>query len=493
MPASIVVASAFPPLSPMRGLLAAGFFAAVLGAVPAQAGFCGPYADPHTVLVEAGPGESLPAVVSRASPGTTILLRPGTYKVSSIIQFTKANVTLRSKSGKRADVILDGNMGSTPLDRTRFVNEIVAVRASGAVIADLTIRYAKYHGIHAFPASGTSISSLLVHNVRIYDTGEQIFKVNSNGGSNPGWVDNGILQCSTLEFVDNSVMEPSGSDYYTGGLDVHGGRDWIVRHNVFRNIQRNGRSMEHAVHFWSRSRGTVVENNRFEDNYRAIGFGMKSSLSGTVRSYPDGAGDSPYSDHIDGIIRNNTVWNRKGIKLETGIALWNVSGTEVYHNTVWSGDAPFSSIEYRFPNTRATLRNNLVSQKVMKRDNAVGTLSNNLEYAPSSSFANAAAGDLHLASGTLSAIVDKGAALAAGKAGVDMDEQARTGTPDIGADERMSGLGKVGGSGTEAGNADPSLEGRVPGEGFKRHDPMGRKLPRDPAGAPPSAVPLYSR
>ena len=419
-------------------ILGAGLLAAALGTGSARAGFCGAYQDKHTAFVEARPGESLPSVVGKAASGTTILLHPGTYKVSSIIQFLKPDVTLRSKTGRREDVILDGNLGGTPLDRTRFVSEIVAVRASGVALADLTIRYAKYHAVHVFPAGSAHINGFLMHNVRVYDTGEQLVKVNSSGGSAPGWADYGVLQCSVLEFVDNSVMEPMGGDFYTGGLDVHGGLDWKVRHNVFRNIQRNGRSMEHAVHFWSRSRGTVVENNRFEDNYRAIGFGMKTSLSGPERKYPDGAGTSPYLDHIGGVIRNNTVWNRKGIRLETGIALWNARDAEVYHNTVWSGDAPFSGIEYRFANTRAVIKNNLAGHRILKRDYASATLGSNVESAPASSFRDAPGGDLHLAAGSLPSIVDRGAVLAAGKAGVDMDEQARTGAPDIGADERIA-------------------------------------------------------
>jgi hypothetical protein len=69
-----------------------------------------------------------------------------------------------------------------------------------------------------------------------------------------------------------------------------------------------------------------------------------------------------------------------------------------------------------------------------------------VEYAPASAFRNASGGDLHLAAGSLPSIVDRGAALAAGKAGVDMDEQARTGAPDIGADERIVAAAKEGAS-----------------------------------------------
>jgi hypothetical protein len=209
-----------------------------------------------------------------------------------------------------------------------------------------------------------------------------------------------------------------------------------VRRNLFRNIQRDGRSMQYAVHFWSESAGTLVENNRFEDNYRAIGFGMKVRQEGPDRVLPAEAGNGAYADHLGGVIRNNTIWNRKGIRLETGIALWSAPGAEVYHNTVWTAGESFSSIECRFAATLCAVSNNLASHRILLRNGAKGRLARNLERVPASAFAAAPAGDLHLASGFLPAIVDRAALLETGKAGTDMDGQARAGAPDIGADER---------------------------------------------------------
>jgi hypothetical protein len=412
-------------------LLLAG--AAGLAADPA----CPDFADPHTAVVEAKPGDDLAEVVEMAASGTTILLAAGTYKVPEMIQFTRPDVTLRSKTGKRGDVILDGNNGSGALDPGRFTPEILAVRASNVTLADITVRYARDHAVHVHPPRGASITGFLMHNVRIHDTGQQLVKVNSNGESPPGWADKGTVRCSLLEFVDNSVMEPwDAGGFYTGGIDVHGGQDWRVAHNFFRDIQRDGELMEHAVHFWTKSRGTVVENNRFENVYRAIGFGMKTSASGPTRKYPDGEGDSPYFDHLGGVIRNNVIWNAEGIHLESGIELINVKGAEVYHNTVYSADPPFSGIEYRFPNTTVTVKNNLLGHRLMRRDNASAETAGNYENAPAAAFVDAAKGDLRLAPGGLAALFDKAVKLEAGKAGLDMAGRERDAAPDIGAYER---------------------------------------------------------
>ncbi|MDB5103934.1 MAG: hypothetical protein JWP91_1623 [Fibrobacteres bacterium] len=401
---------------------------------PVRGQTCVVWTDTHTKTVEAKPGDNLGSIVQQAASGTTILLAPGTYKVAATLQFTKDDVTMRSKSGNRGDVILDGNGGGTPLQASNFIGEIVAVSANNVTLADFTIRYAKYHGVHAYPPGAKNITGVRMRNLRIYDCAEQQIKINSNGSTPSYWVDLGILECSLIEFVDNSVMEPLGDGFYTGGMDVHGGQDWIVRGNTFRNIQRNGALMEHAVHFWSKSRGTLIEGNRFENNFRAIGLGMKTEPTAVDRKYADGKGDNPYLDHIGGLIRNNVIWNRKGIHQEVGIELMNVSGAEVYNNTVFGEEKPFSDIEYRWPNTTITVKNNLMGHNLNPRDGAKAVLAGNVENAAAAYFKDPVNGDLHLTAKALLAI-DKGLKLPTGQVDTDMDGRLRDALPDIGAYE----------------------------------------------------------
>jgi hypothetical protein len=397
---------------------------------------CPPYTVERAKSFEIGPEDDLREVLATATKNTVIYLKSGIYRVGGILQIITDSITVRSKTGNRDDVILDGNSGGTSPDRSKFTPEIVAISATDVHLVDISICHAHDHAIHVYPPAEKSISGCLMHNLHVYDCGQQLIKVNANGNeSNPCWADRGILEGSLVEFIDNSMMQDNGDYFYTGGIDVHAGQDWIVRWNHFRNIQRDGKLMEHAVHFWSKSRGTVVENNRFENVYRAIGFGMKTSDTGPmVRSYPDNAGTAPYFDHVGGIIRNNVVFNRGGIHLESGIELSNVNGTEVYHNTVYSVDPPFSSIEYRFPNTRVAIVNNLVSQRIMLRDGATATvIGNNVSGVGAGAFIDAADGDLHLTAGADA--IDRGSALDAGKAGVDIDGEVHGDKPDIGADE----------------------------------------------------------
>ncbi|MBK7894590.1 MAG: hypothetical protein IPJ90_06835 [Anaerolineaceae bacterium] len=113
--------------------------------------------------------------------------------------------------------------------------------------------------------------------------------------------------------------------------------------------------------------------------------------------------------------------------------MWQACGAQIFHNTVVSTQAPFSSIEWRFANTDIELRNNLVSHNLRDRG-GTAVLNNNLQNAPLSLFVNAANGDLHLHSAATAAI-DQATALP--EVTDDVDGQARPfgPAPDLGADE----------------------------------------------------------
>jgi hypothetical protein len=401
---------------------------------PSAAGPIKEFFDPHRKVITVSPKNNLGKTVSSAGPGTTILLKAGIYRISSTLVFRRSDVWIRSESGDRNRVILDGKKPGKRLSRGNCVNEIFAVLAPNICIANLTARYARDHIIHIFPPRRNPIKNIRMHNIHVYDSGQQLIKVNSNGSKPLYWVDDCILENSLLEFKDSSIMQKTGNSFYTGGLDVHGGMNWQIRNNTFNNIQRKGKLMEHAVHMWSKSRGTIVERNRFINCYRAIGFGMKTRANGLVRRYPDQKGDKPYFDHIGGIIRNNFIFNKKGIHLESGIELMNVIDVEVLNNTVVSHDRPFASIEYRWPNTRVAIQNNIVSHNIRARDNARAKLKRNILSANRHLFRNYGKGDLHLSPNRKEAI-DKGTPFSGGKVTVDIDGDRRDRKPDIGADE----------------------------------------------------------
>jgi hypothetical protein len=286
----------------------------------------------------------------------------------------------------------------------------------------------------------------LIYNVHIIDPGQQAIKINPH--SNPvHFTDDGVVACSTIELTDagrTKVWEINGS-CYTGGVDGHQSRGWVVRDNIIKGFWCPQDISEHGVHFWTGSRDTIVERNWLINNARGIGFGLLESGSG--RTYGDDPcpGASGHVGHFDGIIRNNFIFAGRDelfaseYGADGGIALAQACGVQVLHNTAAFTQSPFAAIEYRFSNTDADLINNLATHNLMDRG-GTAVLSGNLSNQPLSLFVDGSNGDLHLKSSANSAI-DQAVAIAAGLSDDDFDNQPRPvgSARDIGADEYQSG------------------------------------------------------
>ncbi|MGM0559229.1 MAG: hypothetical protein ACQEVA_22780 [Myxococcota bacterium] len=394
---------------------------------------CPPLPDATGTTVTVTPSEAgqLPEMVRTAEAGTTFLLEDGTYELSSgqALQFRAEGVTLRSASNDASKVIIDGQYE---------LNEIAFVVASDVTIAHVTLTRAVDHAVHvtATGDAAENTTGALLYGLRIIDCGEQFVKGNPNG-SDTAFPDEGRVECSYFEMTDagrpNVERNPGGC--YTGGIDVHSGRDWVVRNNEFRGIYCAGEGLaEHAVHFWSDSRGTLTENNLIVNCARGIGYGLVEN--GNDRDYAD----DPYPNvdghigHVDGIIRNNVIFADIDY-YDTGIELAQARGAKAFHNTIYTVDAAnkYSSIDYRFPNTDATIQNNLVD-RITVRNGASGTVDHNLEGIGAGLFVDAGALDFHLADDATDAI-DQGVEVS--ESGVDIDGEPHSAGagPDIGADE----------------------------------------------------------
>lgn len=392
---------------------------------------CAPLPPPSGPTIQVSPSQAdqLRGIVAGAASGTTILLEDGFYDMSGgdnqhRVQFSTPNVTLRGLSGNRSAVVLDGDWNT---------NVIIAIGASDITIADLTVQRTFHHPIHIVGPS-VPITGALIHNVAVFDPGQQAIKINP---ANEGWVDFGTIECSHVELTD--AGRPHVTDCYTGGIDAHRAWGWVVRRNFFKGFWCDQSLSEHAVHFWTTSRDTLVEENVIVDCARGIGFGM--GQSGQTRDYPDDPYPNlGYKGHIDGIIRNNfiavadtRVFNSQ-FGFDAGIGLEQAAGAGVYHNSVISTQAPFSSIEWRWENTIAEISNNVVSHNLRARNGGQANLVTNLTNAPTSWFVDVATGDLHLQS-DVTEPVDGGTPLPPGMADDDHDAEPRDVSPDIGADE----------------------------------------------------------
>jgi hypothetical protein len=371
-----------------------------------------PLPAPSGSVVTVSTVAALQAAVGSLASNRTIVIAPGTYQLTSTlwINGTLSNVTIRGATNNRDDVVIVGRGMGVPDGSVPF-GIWTGGNVTNVTIANLTIRDIYQHPI-IFNA-GTQ--SPRVYNVRLVNAGEQFLKSNPDGSG--GGVDNGIVEYSVFEYTNTA---PS---YYTNGVDVLTGRDWIIRHNLFRRIRApQGELAGPAILSWFGSSGTVADSNTFVDCQREMSFGL-------VERTPN--------DHTGGVISNNFVVRNAGMGGDVAIGVFDSPGTKVVHNTVLLRGQYPNAFEYRFPDTtNVAIVNNLADRGAQARDGGTATLLGNVWTAQASWFVDPLGGDMHLQPGA-SLAIDQG--VATSDAPADWDGESRAGgAPDVGADERAA-------------------------------------------------------
>jgi hypothetical protein len=385
-------------------------------AATAGPGACAPLGPPSGRTIDLGPAqaERLPSIVRDAPAGATVRLAAGRYRVDDPagLSLARPGVAIRSRSGNPRDVVIDGVRGPSALMR---------VAADDSLIGEVTLMRARDHLVHAVPPEGGgSIERLRLYRVRLIDSGEQFVKANPNA-SNTGRVHRSRVQCSSFRMTARgrrNIERAFGC--YTGGIDAHGAQNWRVRRNRFAGIYcEDGEVAEHAVHFWRRSRGTLVENNLILNCARGIGFGLTADAN-------DG--------HTRGVIRRNVIVADIP-QYDTGIELANAADVSVFHNTVVETEharRAFSSVDVRFSRSSGLVANNLV-ERISFRDGGEARLRGNIDGFPLGWLRAPTLGDVHLRPGA--GAIDAGVTVT--RPGADLDGATRPrGRPDVGADER---------------------------------------------------------
>ena len=361
----------------------------------------------HTVT------ELVDAVNATAHGGdTTIVLADGIYMLNGeYLRITQDGVTVRSQSGNRDQVILDGNYQTT---------EIFQIVASNVTLKDMQLQRALDHPIHVMATATSDVTDTIIRNIHIVDPGQQAIKINPDSARSH-FVDNGRIANCLIELTDSGrarVWDHNGS-CYTGGVDAHQAHNWIIEDNRIQGFWCGGGLAEHGIHFWSDSVGTLVQRNLIIDCDRGIGFGLGSS------------------GHSGGIIRNNMIYHGPDHgHSDVGIGLESASGAQVYNNTVFQEHGYPNGIEYRFTaSNNLTIVNNLCNRHITSRNNgSTALLSHNITNGAADWFVDAKNGDLHLRAERTGIT---GAALSLAGLTDDYDIQIIPlgAGPDIGADE----------------------------------------------------------
>jgi hypothetical protein len=379
-------------------------------------------ADAAAVIVNVSTATQLANAVATANSAGgnyTIVLADGTYTVPNTLHITAPNVTITSASGVRENVIVQGDAMSA----NAAIGDVILASASYFTVSNLTLQHSGWHLLQV--AGEVNADNAVIHNVVFRDAYQQLLKVSFDPSTPTVTGDNGVIEDSLFEYTAGI-----GPEYYIGGIDVHGGQNWIVRGNTFRSIISPDTSVaEFAIHFWDGSGNALVEKNLIVNCDRGIGFGLANE------------------GNTAGIIRNNMIYHaaNDGQFEDVSIYLEDSPNSQVYNNTILAEHTYPNAIEYRFaPTSGLLIVNNLTNKAITARDGATATTGSNVVTAVDSWFVNPSQGDLHLAA-KIAGVVDAGQAVAGLVDDFDGTPRPQGSGFDIGAHEWTgSGTGSTG-------------------------------------------------
>lgn len=380
----------------------------------------------QTVTITPQQGTSaIQSAINNASAPLTIYLANGTYSVSGgQINVTKPGITIKSLSGNRDSVIIQGG---GMLNGTGYHG--ISILRPDVTIADLTIRNIDTHGIDInfwyLQSLGmtTDLNNILLHNLHIIDCGEQLVKMSYSGNAAQSGY-NGIIECCLIEYTTSLP----GNNWYTNGIDLHFANNWMIRDNTIRNIKHGPNTTTDAgpaIVLFNGGSGSIIERNLV--------------ISCDEGIFAGNWGNAPNVSYRNATIRNNIIRGHTNSRCGVGIVM--APNCNVINNTIYSpGGVAWTAQEYSIEVTgdsctNLLIQNNLADEPWLNNQNLAPapTLVTNDFTATSAYFidVNVATLNLHLA--TTSPAIDAGTLTP--EITDDFDCGMRAGLADIGADE----------------------------------------------------------
>jgi hypothetical protein len=372
-----------------------------------------PKAKGQTILVSNV--QELIQAINQAKAGQTILIEDGHYIMPRYVEISADNVTLRSASGHRERMIIDGAES-----RHR---EILGVRAcSGVTIADLTIQNIQCNGFKI--NSETNVQDLTIYNCIIHNIWQRGVKGVRVPKENRDSIRPKNCRIQYCLFYNDRPKRLSddpadiAKGNYIAGIDVMFAKDWIISDNVFVGIQGRTYEGRGAVFLWHDSQDCVIERNIIIDCDVGLQLG------------------NPYKpDEIQYhcvrcIARNNFITRAP----EAGIVAVYTKDCKILNNTIHDPESKLHRlVRTVFTNDSLLVANNLLSGPGIRNEfESKTTFLNNVIKDVSDDFVDPARGNLHLKS-TATEAIDNGKPMA--QVVEDIDGQQRDSRPDIGADE----------------------------------------------------------
>jgi len=378
-----------------------------------------PLPKPDGDVIRVSTVEELFAASRNVKPGGTILLADGHYMMPRYFDLRTDNVTMRSASGDRHKVILDGA-------KSRHGELVGVTGCSGVTIADLTIQNIKYNGFKInsnLKAHRTTIYNCVIHN---------IWQRGVKGPGVPKKDEKELCpqQCRIQyclfyndrpkRFDDDPTDTPKTfNGNYIGGIDAMQCRGWTISDNVFVGIRGRTGEARGAIFIWQDSRDCVIERNVIIHCDQGICLGNSHR--------------SRFPIHCTGfVVRNNFITGAP----ESGILADYTRDCKILHNTIHCPVSRFKRlIRLVHDNDGLVVANNLLSGPPMRIETkSKMDLRGNVTKVLTAAFVDAANGDLHLKE-NVAGVTDAAEPLK--DVTEDIDRQRRGTKADVGADERV--------------------------------------------------------
>lgn len=375
-----------------------------------------PLPDPTGEVIPATNVKELFDAADTIKPGGTIFLADGHYPLPSVLTLATDNITLRSRSGDRHKVILDG------ADSRH--GELALIRGKDITVADLTIQNIKWNGFKI--ASELGAQRARIYNCVIHNIWQWGVKASHIPPETPELYprDCRVQFClfyndRPKKFEDDATDTPKTyNGNYIGGIDVKNTIGWTISDNVFVGIQGRTREGRACVYISEEGRDCVIERNVMIDCDVGIALGN-----------PSRGGDWMHA--IDCVVRNNFITRCP----ETGILGCYTKNCQILHNTVHEPDSRYGRLIWvQNINEGLVVENNFLSgaDVLVTSESQIQQRANFATENLAQAFADAKAGNLRLTKPV------EGVVNAADRLPLvshDIDNQPRLDRPDIGADE----------------------------------------------------------
>ncbi|MBE7467456.1 MAG: hypothetical protein HS116_28615 [Planctomycetes bacterium] len=348
--------------------------AAILATMPAAP----PLPEPAGKIVRIRDAEAFCAAVERAEPHSTLLLEDGHYRMPHAVQLTASHVQIRSASGHRDAVVIDGEGGNLTRGEGDW-NHAPAIlrlkRACDVTIAGVTFKNSPKYAVLFYGDSG--VHGLTLHDVKFHniwvrglkgthpmrpddrELGEKNYSPEKVEEIRPrnGRVRHCLFLCDR---VKDDRQDGFDGDYISG-VDCMGLKDWVFSDNTFIGIRGANGGGRAGIFIWQGSTGVVCERNLFVGCDRGISYGNFSQKTVSVAG---------------GAIRDN----RFALGSNTAIECCTTRDIDVHGNTIVdTGANRYYAVRFLAGNDGARFRENILSgslgvdETVRMERNVIGT------------------------------------------------------------------------------------------------------------------------